>query len=312
MAPSLPDGVGVTIWNDDSQTYSERAEILRKNGIMGLLLVFISLALFLEIRLALWVVAGLVTSGIGALAVMLALDLAINTISLFAFVLAIGIIVDDAIVVAEHIHYERNRGVPGVVAAIRGTRRIKKALIFAVLTSVAAFTPLLFIPGGIGEVWSALPVIVIGMLLISLAEALLILPKHLSHLHGPEWTPDNMVDRFFACIRDFVDRWLNRFLDGPLDGALRFATNHPAIMVAGSSAYLLSACPWYRRVLSRRLSPPSWRATSSPPLLKCRTGHQPSGPTRWRWNWSVRDDGFWNAWIGIDRTVLPLCCRAST
>ena len=233
IAPSLPDGVGITIWNDDSQTYSERADILRKNGLMGLVLVFVALALFLEIRLALWVVSGLVTAGVGALAVMLTLDLAINTISLFAFVLAIGIIVDDAIVVAEHIHYERMRGVPGVAAAIRGARRIKSALIFAVLTSVAAFTPLLFIPGGIGEVWSALPVIVIGMLLISLAEALLILPNHLSHLHGPEWVPANLVDRFFSRTRHYVDRGLNRFVNGPLDRALHFATDQPAVVVAG-------------------------------------------------------------------------------
>lgn len=147
IVPFLPDGVGITIWNDDPQTYFERVDILVRNGLPGILLVFIALALFLEIRLALWVVVGLITSGIGALAVMLSLDLAINIISLFAFVLAIGIIVDDAIVVTEHIHYERKRGVRGLVAAIRGTRRIKKALIFAVLTSVAAFTPLLFIPG---------------------------------------------------------------------------------------------------------------------------------------------------------------------
>ncbi len=233
IVPSLPHGVGITIRNDDSQTYSERADILRKNGLLGLILVFVALALFLEIRLALWVVAGLVTSGAGALAVMLALDLAINIISLFAFVLAIGIIVDDAIVVAEHIHYERMRGVPGVAAAIRGTRRIKKALTFAVLTSVAAFTPLLFIPGGIGEVWSALPVIVIGMLLISLVEALLILPSHLSHLQGPEWVPANLVDRFFSCVRHYMDRGLNGFVNGPLDRALRLATDHPAIVVAG-------------------------------------------------------------------------------
>ncbi len=233
IVPSLPHGVGITIRNDDSQTYSERADILRKNGLLGLILVFVALALFLEIRLTLWVVAGLVTSGVGALAVMLALDLAINIISLFAFVLAIGIIVDDAIVVAEHIHYERMRGVPGVAAAIRGTRRIKKALTFAVLTSVAAFTPLLFIPGGIGEVWSALPVIVIGMLLISLVEALLILPSHLSHLQGPEWVPANLVDRFFSCVRHYMDRGLNGFVNGPLDRALRLATDHPAIVVAG-------------------------------------------------------------------------------
>ena len=233
IVPSLPDGAGITIWNDDSQTYSERADILRKNGILGLGLVFVALALFLEIRLALWVVVGLVTSGIGTLAVMLVFDLAINTISLFAFVLAIGIIVDDAIVVGEHIHYERNKGVPGVVAAIRGARRIKRALVFAVLTSVAAFTPLLFIPGGIGEVWGALPVIIIGMLLISLVEALLILPNHLSHMHGPEWTPANIVDRFFWRCRDYMDRVLNAFANVPLDRALRIATDQPAIVVAG-------------------------------------------------------------------------------
>ena len=239
ITPSLPDGVGITIWNDDSQTYSERVDLLVRNGLLGLMLVFISLALFLEIRVALWVVVGLITSGLGALAVMLVLDLAINTISLFAFVLAIGIIVDDAIVVAEHIHYERMKGVPGVVAAIRGAQRIKGALIFAVLTSVAAFTPLLFIPGGIGEVWTALPVIIISMLLISLAEALLILPSHLSHLHGPEWTPSNFVDRFFALIRGFIDRVLNAFVNGPMERALRFATDHPAVVMAGSVGLLV-------------------------------------------------------------------------
>ena len=131
-----------------------------------------------------WVAAGWCFRN-GALAVMLTLDIAINTISLFAFVLAIGIVVDDAIVVAEHIHYERKQGAPGVVAAVRGARRIKVPLTFAVLTSVAAFSPLLFIPGGIGEIWGALPIIIIAMLLISLVESQLILPNHLSHLHGP-------------------------------------------------------------------------------------------------------------------------------
>ncbi len=233
IIPSLPNGVQITIWNDDSQTYSERTDILVKNGVLGLLLVFIALALFLEIRLALWVVLGLLVSGIGTLAVMLVFDLAINTISLFAFVLAIGIIVDDAIVVGEHIHYERHRGVSGVVAAIRGARRIKSPLIFAVLTSVAAFTPLLFIPGGIGEVWGALPVIIIGMLLISLVEALLILPNHLAHVPGPEGVRTNVVDRFFARVRGSVDRGLHRFVRGPLDRGLRFSTDHPVVVMAG-------------------------------------------------------------------------------
>ncbi len=234
VAPSLPDGVEISIWNDDSQTYSERVNLLLKNGLLGLMLVLIALALFLEIRLALWVAAGLAISGIGTLAVMLVFDIAIYTISLFAFVLSIGIIVDDAIVVAEHIHYERKQGRPGVIAAIRGARRIKVPLIFAVLTSIAAFTPLLFIPGGIGEVWGALPVILISMLAISLVESLLILPNHLSHLHGPEWVPTSAIDRFFSRTQNHVDHLLRRFVEGPLDQGLRFATGQPAITLAGA------------------------------------------------------------------------------
>ncbi len=239
IIPSLPDGVGITIWNDDSLTYQERVNLLLKNGTLGLLLVLVALALFLEIRLAVWVAAGLAVAGIGALAVMLAVDIAINTISLFAFVLAIGIVVDDAIVVAEHIHYERRRGTPGVVAAIRGTRRIKVPLTFAVLTSVAAFTPLFFIPGGIGQVWKALPVIIIAMLLISLVESLLILPNHLSHLHGPEWVPKGSVDRFFARVQGTVDELLNRFVKGPLDRGLHFATAQPIVTLAGAIGLLI-------------------------------------------------------------------------
>ncbi len=239
VIPALPDGVGITMWNDGSQAYEERADLLIKNGILGLLLVLISLSLFLEIRLALWVAVGLAVSGIGALAVMLALGIAINTISLFSFFLAIGIVIDDAIVVSEHIQYERKRGTPGIAAAIRGARRIKVPLTFAVLTSVVAFIPLLFIPGGVGETWAALPVIIIAMLLISLVESLLVLPNHLSHLHGPEWVPTSAFDRFFAGIQGRVDVLLNRFLQGPLDRALQFATDQPTVTMAGAVGMLV-------------------------------------------------------------------------
>ncbi len=243
IVPSLPEGVGIAFWNDESQTYSERVDLLLKNGVLGLLLVLVALVLFLELRLAIWVAAGLAASGIGALAVLLTLDIAINTISLFVFVLAIGIIVDDAIVVAEHIHHERQKGTPSVVAAIRGVRRIKNPLTFAVLTSVAAFTPVFLVPGGIGEIWRALPVVVIAMLLISLAESLFVLPHHLSNLHGPDWTPETPVDRFFYRIRSAVDALLNRFVEGPLDRAVKFATRQPAIVVAGALGTLIvSVC----------------------------------------------------------------------
>ena len=239
VIPSLPPGVGVTVWNDESRSYSERVDLLLKNGVLGLMLVFAALALFLEVRLALWVGVGLTTTFIGALAVMLALDVSLNTISLFVFVLALGIIVDDAIVVAEHIHHERQSGVPGLAAAIRGARRVSMPVTFAVLTSIAVFTPLFFIPGGIGVQWRPLPIIVIAMLVISLIEALLILPNHLSHLPGPHAEPSNAVDRLFARTREFVDRQLARFVAGPLDRGVGFAADQPAVVIAGAIAMLI-------------------------------------------------------------------------
>ena len=239
IVPSLPEGAGISIWNDESQTYSERVDLLLKNGSLGLLLVLVALALFLQIRLAIWVTVGLATTFVGAIAVMLLFDVVINTISLFVFVLAIGIIVDDAIVTADSIYKERKLGLPGVAAAIRGTRRIKIPLTFAVLTSIAAFIPLLFIPGGIGDIWRALPIIVIGMLVISLVESLFILPAHLSHLPGPDWRPTNAVDRFFSTAQGMVDRALQSFVEGPLDRALKFTTAQPLVVVAGAIGALI-------------------------------------------------------------------------
>ena len=240
VIPSLPNGVGVTIWNDDSTAFTERGALLLKNGALGLLLVLIALGLFLEVRLAFWVAVGLGVSGIGALAAMMMFDIAIHAVSLFSFVLAIGIIVDDAIVVAEHVHLERMRGTPGVVAAIRGARRIRVPLIFAVLTTIVAFVPLLFIPAGFGEVWKALPIIVIAMLVISLIESLLVLPNHLSHhLRGPGWAPRTGAERFVARIQGRVDSLLDRFIQGPLDHAMRFATDQPGVTLSAAAALFI-------------------------------------------------------------------------
>ena len=240
VSASLPDGVSITIWNDESDAFEERAAILIKNGLLGLLLVLIALGLFLELRLAFWVAVGLGISGIGALAVMMAFDLAIHAVSLFSFVLAIGIVVDDAIVVSEYIHLERMRGTPGVVAAIRGARRIKVPLIFAVLTTVAAFSPLLFIPGGVGQTWKALPTIVIAMLVISLIESLLVLPNHLSHhLHGPDWAPRTRPARLVARIQGRVDQLLDGFVQGPLHRGVRFATDRPGVTLSSAVALLI-------------------------------------------------------------------------
>ena len=234
LVPSLPAGVGVTIWNNDAAVYRDRLLLLLKNGSLGLMLVLLALALFLQTRLAVWVAAGIGISAVGTLTAMLLLGVSLNFVSLFAFILAIGVVVDDAIVVAEQIHLERRTAASGTIAAIRGTRRIKRPLIFAVLTSIAAFSPLLFLPGGVGDLMSAIPIILIAMLVLSLVESLLILPNHLSHLPGPEWKPSNAVDRFFAAVQARVDRGLTWFVQGPLHRALRLATGEPALVLCGA------------------------------------------------------------------------------
>ncbi|MXY67190.1 MAG: efflux RND transporter permease subunit, partial [Acidobacteriia bacterium] len=240
LTPALPDGVGINIWSDDSSIFVERGLLLLKNGALGLLLVLLALGLFLEIRLAFWVAVGLGVSAIGALAAMMMFDIPLHEVSLFAFVLAIGIVVDDAIVVSEHIHLERMRGTPGVVAAIRGARRIKVPLVFAVLTTIVAFLPLAFIPAGFGEVWKALPIVAIATLSISLVESLLVLPNHLSHhLHGPDWAPSTGMQRLVAGIQKRVDWWLNSFVQGPLDRGIQFATDWPEVTVALAVALLI-------------------------------------------------------------------------
>ena len=239
LRPSLPPGVAVTVWNDESEVYTERRDLLLKSGGLGLLLVLVALVLFLEVRVAIWVALGIGVAGIGSLAAMQVFDLSLNSVSLFAFVLAIGIVVDDAIVVAEQVHSERMRGATGVVAAIRGTRRVMKPLTFAVLTTVAAFSPLLFLPGGIGEIMRPVPVVLIAMLLLSLVESMFVLPAHLSHLPGPESRPTNPVDRLLTGIQAAVNGALTRFAEGPLSKALHFATRQPVMVIAGAVGLLV-------------------------------------------------------------------------
>ncbi|MDE2975090.1 MAG: efflux RND transporter permease subunit [Gemmatimonadota bacterium] len=231
--PALPEGVRLQVWNNDADILQSRLGLLVKNGFLGLALVLLALALFLEIRLAFWVAVGIAVSFVGTFGVMAILGVSINLMSLFAFILAVGIVVDDAIVVGENIYAERERGTRGVVASIRGTRRVTRPVIFAVLTTVVAFCPLFFIPSSIGRIIGQIPVIVISVLLFSLLESLLVLPNHLSHLprpsrhlHGRRRV--HLVKR----IQTRVDGGLKRFVKGPLDSCLRFATGRPGIVIS--------------------------------------------------------------------------------
>ena len=238
VIPGMPPGVGVSIWLDNASILESRLGLLLKNGAIGLVLVMIALSLFLEVRLAFWVVVGIAVSFAGTLALMALLGVTINIISLLGFILAIGIVVDDAIVVSENIHAEREKGLAGLAASARGARRIARPVVFAVLTTMVAFAPLLFVPGALGAILGDLPVIVISVLSLSLVESLLILPSHLSHVPaaavGAAARPGPL-----RRIQRRTNAGLQRFVEGPLDGILRFATGRPGVVVAGAVALLV-------------------------------------------------------------------------
>lgn len=184
-AAELPPGVGIAAWRDWSEIYRDRIDLLLRNARLGLVLVFLTLGLFLELRLAFWVTVGIPISFLGAILLMPALDVSVNMLSLFAFIVVLGMVVDDAIVVGENVYDLRRKGVPSVRAAILGVKQMAGPVTFAVLTTVAAFLPLAFIPGVLGKFFGVIPIIVISVLAISLVESLFILPAHLAHLKTP-------------------------------------------------------------------------------------------------------------------------------
>ena len=186
---SLPAGVSLTVWQDQSRLLADRLSLLLRNGATGFALVFIVLAFFIQFRLAFWVSLGIPISFLGALWMLPGLDVTLNMITLFAFILVLGIVVDDAIVVGENVYTHQRRHGDGLTGAIEGTREIAVPVVFAVLTTVAAFSPLLAVPGTMGKIMRSIPLIVIPCLLFSLIESLWILPAHLSHLKAPPEQP---------------------------------------------------------------------------------------------------------------------------
>ena len=179
---SLPAGIHLTKSMDDTLVLRDRLDLMLRNGRAGLLLVLVALAIFLRLRLAFWVTLGIPMSFLGAAMLLPALGVSVNLISLFGFIVVLGIVVDDAIVVAENIHEHRQRGKSGLQAAIEGAQEMATPVIFAVLTTIAAFVPMMMMPGNMGQFSRNIPLVVIGVLAFSLVESLLILPAHLKHL----------------------------------------------------------------------------------------------------------------------------------
>ena len=178
----LPPQIDVAIQDDNSKIYQQRIDLLLKNGLIGLCLVLLLLSLFLEFKLAFWVTVGIPVAFVGTLLLLPVYGTSINMVSLFAFILALGIVVDDAIVAGENIYEHRQRGMGMVEAAVRGARDIAVPISFSILTNIVAFLPMMFIPGAWGQIWAVIPIVVTTALVISWVEALLILPAHLGHV----------------------------------------------------------------------------------------------------------------------------------
>ena len=181
IRPDLPPGIGVEIRRDFSEIYTQRLDLLMRNGAWGLALVLVLLAVFLEVRLAFWVTMGIPISFLGSFLLLPLMGVTINMVSMFAFIIALGIVVDDAIVVGENVYEYHQQGMPFWKAAVRGARDVALPVTFSILTNVAAFMPLFFVPGTMGKIFRTIPAVVVMVFLISLTECLFILPAHLSH-----------------------------------------------------------------------------------------------------------------------------------
>ncbi|CAM2066067.1 Efflux RND transporter permease subunit [Sulfidibacter corallicola] len=216
MQAELPEGVEIAVWNDMSEALQDRIDLLFKNTFFGLVLVLMLLSLFLEPRLAFWVTMGIPISILGALLFMPAVDASINMVTLFAFLITIGVVVDDAVVVGEHIFSLRQEGKSYVQAAILGAREMAAPVTFSILTNVVAFLPLMFVPGMLGKMFFYIPLIVITIFLISLFEALFILPAHLADGADRPHTPsrlERMRLRFGRGLQHFIDKVFQPFLE---------------------------------------------------------------------------------------------------
>jgi len=210
---SLPEGLSITTWENDAEMYEGRISSITNNFFTGLILVCLTLMLFLRPAIAFWVSIGIATAFAGGLALLPLFDVSFNMISTFAFLLVIGVIVDDAIIVGEAIHFKTEAGDRELDAAVNGTSMVVKPVIFAVLTTMIFFAPWMYLSGGISEFTRAISLVVILALFFSLVESLLILPAHLAHLKPVN--PKSRIMKFQAKISNSL-MWVAENIYRPL------------------------------------------------------------------------------------------------
>ena len=178
---AMPPGVSWRIDRNNAEEFRRRLYLVMENAGMAMVIVLVILALFLEFRLAFWVMMGMVVSFIAGILFLPLFGVTINMVSLFGFLVVLGIVVDDAVVVGENVYEKRQSTDNLELAAVEGTREVASPVVFSILTNIVAFVPLMFIPGETGKFWAPLPVVVIIVLFLSLIESLFILPAHLAH-----------------------------------------------------------------------------------------------------------------------------------
>lgn len=235
--PSLPPDMQAEIWRDESDNLRSRISLLTKNAAIGLTLVVLLLMLFLEVRLALWVAAGLVVAFAGSFSLVQLFGYSLNMMSIFGFILVIGIVVDDAIVVGENVYSKLEDGLSGREAAAEGVVGVATPVLVSILTTMAVFVPLLFIPSMYGQFLGPIAAIVIFVLLLSLVEAFYILPRHLSHLdmqRPGRWSPRQLTE----LLRKRASAGMDRLRNGPVRAMVGGAIRYPLLTVGLFTAIL--------------------------------------------------------------------------
>jgi multidrug efflux pump subunit AcrB len=226
----VPEGISLTIWQDESQDLVDRLDALTKNARSGLILVLLVLTLFLRFRLALWVAAGIPVALLGTVAMFPMFDISISTVSVMAFILVLGILVDDAIVIGERVYAHEQEGKPQLQAAVDGAQEVSVPVVFGVFTTMATFIPIINIPGSMGSFFSVMGIAVIIALFFSIIESQLILPSHLAH---------RSAERNVSSGPSLLNKWLT--LQDTISGSLQtLATDYyfPAVRQAIEWRYL--------------------------------------------------------------------------
>jgi len=234
----MPAGVTLSYWRDRSQIVKQRLNTLLRSAWQGGLLVFLCLTLFLRLSIALWVCVGIPISFMGALALMPETGTTLNLISLFAFILVLGIVVDDAIITGENIYSHMKRGGKGLEAAIKGAQEVSVPVTFGLLTTLVAFLPLFMVEGVRGQIFAQIPMIVIPVLVFSWIESKLILPAHLSHIKIKPAEQTGFLTRMQEFVADGLERLLGFFYHPLLKVTLTYRYLTFAVFIAVSAVIL--------------------------------------------------------------------------